>query len=38
MDKDYWEKYYLQHGRDLGLKKHSSFAEFCRENFFNNKR
>lgn len=34
MDKKYWEKYYLEHGQDCGIKQHSSFAEFCLEKFF----
>jgi len=34
MDKNYWEKYYLEHGQDNGIKQHSSFAEFCLERFF----
>ena len=33
-DKNYWEKYYLEHGQDNDIKHHSSFAEFCYERFF----
>jgi len=34
MDQKYWENYYLSHGNDEGIKKHSSFSEFCHKNFF----
>lgn len=35
MDKEYWEEYYLMHGRDSEIKLHSSFAEFCMKKYFN---
>ena len=38
MDKDYWEDFYLKHGRDLGLEKQSSFATFCHNFFLNSKK
>jgi tellurite methyltransferase len=36
MDKDYWEKYYQNHGKDSGISNHSSFADFCYSDFFRN--
>lgn len=34
MDKDYWDKFYKNHGTDTNLSKQSSFARFCVEKFF----
>ena len=34
MDKKYWNTYYQQHGKDKGISKCSSFAQFCLDNFF----
>jgi methylase of polypeptide subunit release factors len=37
MDLKYWDDYYLQHGKDKGISKHSSFSQFCLDNFFTEK-
>jgi tellurite methyltransferase len=37
MDRSYWNNYYLQHGKDKGINKHSSFAKFSLDNFFTEK-
>lgn len=37
MDKKYWNNYYQQHGKDKGISKHSSFAQFSLDNFFTEK-
>ena len=34
MDKEYWDKFYKQHGLDNSIVKASSFASFCQEKFF----
>jgi tellurite methyltransferase len=34
MDKKYWNIYYQRHGKDKGISKCSSFAQFCLDNFF----
>ena len=34
MDKKYWNTDYQQHGKDKGISKCSSFAQFCLDNFF----
>ena len=34
MDKKYWNNYYQKHGKDKGISKCSSFAQFCLDNFF----
>ncbi len=34
MDKKYWNTYYQQHGKDKGISKCSSFAQFCLDSFF----
>ena len=33
MDKKYWEDYYKEHGKDEGIILHSSFSDFCLNNF-----
>ena len=38
MDKIYWNNYYQQHGKDKGISKHSSYAQFCVDNFFTKKK
>ena len=38
MDKKYWENYYRQHGKDDEIISHSSFANFCLINFFQDKK
>mgnify|MGYP001159849508 CR=1 FL=1 len=38
MDKKYWEDYYKEHGKDEGIILHSSFSDFCLNNFFNNRK
>ena len=38
MDKKYWNEYYKNHGKDLGLVSPSSFAEFCNKRFLKNKK
>lgn len=38
MDKKYWEKYYSEHGKDVQINQQSSFADFCNENYFHEKR
>ena len=38
MDKIYWNNYYQQHGKDKGISKHSSYAQFCVDNFFTEKK
>jgi tellurite methyltransferase len=35
MDKKYWENYYKEHGKDKAIISHSSFSDFCLNNFFN---
>ena len=37
MDKKYWNTYYQQHGKDKGISKRSSFAQFCLNSFFTEK-
>ena len=37
MDKIYWNNYYQKHGKDKNISKHSSFAQFCLDNFFTDK-
>jgi len=37
MDKIYWDNYYQKHGKDKSISKHSSFAQFCLDNFFSDK-
>lgn len=37
MDKNYWRKFYNQHGHDRDIIQQSSFASFCQNDFFNNK-
>ena len=37
MDKIYWNNYYKQHGKDKGISRHSSFSQFCLDNFFTEK-
>ena len=37
MDTKYWNNYYQNHGKDKGISKCSSFAQFCIENFFTKK-
>jgi tellurite methyltransferase len=34
MDRKYWNSFYQQHGKDKGISKCSSFAQFCLDNFF----
>ena len=34
MDKKYWNIYYQRHGKDKGISKCSSFAQFCLDSFF----
>jgi len=34
MDKNFWNKYYKNHGQDKGIIIQSSFSEFCEEKFF----
>lgn len=38
MDKKYWNKYYQKHGIDKGISSHSSFAKFCLDNIFTEKK
>lgn len=38
MDKDYWDDYYRVHGNDKSIINPSSFAEFCLNNFFSQKK
>jgi len=38
MDLKYWDDYYQQYGKDKGISKHSSFAQFCLDNFFTEKK
>ena len=38
MNKAYWDNYYQQHGKDKGISKHSSYAQFCLDNFFTGKK
>lgn len=38
MDKKYWNNYYHQYGKDKSISEPSSFAKFCLDNFFNNKK
>lgn len=38
MDKKYWNNYYNQYGKDINITKPSSFAQFCLDNFFNEKK
>jgi len=37
MDKNYWEDYYFNHGKDIGINKQSSFSEFCEKKYFHEK-
>ena len=34
MDKEYWNKFYKEHGADSNIHNKSSFASFCQEEFF----
>ncbi len=34
MDKEYWNNYYQQHGKDEGISMHSTFAKFCQDKFY----
>jgi tellurite methyltransferase len=36
MDKEYWNKYYLNHGKDKEIAKQSTFSEFCQNKYFYN--
>jgi len=38
MDKEYWDKFYKQHGLDKGIIEASSFAHFCQDKFFKYKK
>jgi len=37
MDKEYWDRYYKEHGSDKEISNQSSFATFCQEELFKNK-
>jgi len=34
MDKEYWDKFYAEHGLDSNIHKESTFAKFCQEELF----
>lgn len=34
MDREYWDNYYQQHGKDEGISMHSTFAKFCQDKFY----
>lgn len=38
MDKSYWDEFYKQHTRDSVIKQQSTFASFCQEEFFKDKK
>lgn len=38
MDKNYWDEFYKHYGYESSIQKHSSFVEFCQQEFFNNKK
>ena len=34
MDKEYWNKFYKEHSKDISISDRSTFASFCQEEFF----
>ena len=36
MDKNYWNSFYKNHGKNDNINKHSTFAKFCLDKFLNN--